>query len=94
MNVPSDQPFEINPRAKLRMVCRTCRSPEVLCDAFAYWDELTQEWSLDQTFDKGAHCLACDGETRIEQVELDESDVEHSAQAAWDEDTKVWEWVG
>lgn len=51
-------------------VCASCYSRGVVCDAYASWNIDTQEWELDNTFDKGAHCDACEGETRIEWVDL------------------------
>lgn len=56
-----------------RMICSTCGSEDVLCDAFAEWDFDKQKWSLQNTFDKGAYCNACDGECRIKEVEVHEN---------------------
>ncbi|AMN44714.1 hypothetical protein [Rhodoplanes sp. Z2-YC6860] len=50
---------------KLIAVCATCGSDRVLSDAYAAWDVATQQWELMQTFDKGAYCEQCDGETRL-----------------------------
>jgi bacterioferritin-associated ferredoxin len=47
-------------------VCATCGSDDVLSDAYAAWATTSQSWELAQTFDKGAYCGKCDGETRIE----------------------------
>ncbi len=49
----------------VRMVCKTCGSEDVLCDAYAAWNYEKQEWELSSCFDKGAYCNDCDGETRI-----------------------------
>ena len=57
---------------KLRMVCGRCGSEDVLADAFASWNFQLQEWQLDNTFDKGSVCNACDGECRIIEQETDE----------------------
>lgn len=54
---------------KLRMVCHTCGSEDVLSDAYAEWSFEKQEWQLQNTFDKGAYCNACDGESRIDTIE-------------------------
>jgi hypothetical protein len=35
-------------------------------DAYAEWDVESQSSELAQTFDKGAYCDKCDGETRLE----------------------------
>lgn len=55
--------------AKLRMVCATCGGTNVLRDAWAVWCEDAQEWELGPVFDD-AHCNDCDGETRIEEKEV------------------------
>lgn len=59
----------------VRMVCETCGSSDVLADAYAEWDTVTQEWGLQNTFDKGAHCNTCDGETRLADEPLDGDDL-------------------
>lgn len=56
---------------KLRMICAYCGSLDVSCDAAARWDEEDQEWTLTSTFDKGASCEPCGGETRIAEVMVD-----------------------
>ncbi len=56
-------------RRKVRMVCKECGSEDVLCDAYAEWNYDKQEWVLQNTFDKGAYCNQCDGETRIVEAE-------------------------
>lgn len=63
---------------KLRMVCRKCGSEDVLCDAYASWNVETQEWELSQTFDKGAYCNNCDGETRINEEEIKDEPITES----------------
>jgi hypothetical protein len=55
---------------KVKMVCAHCGSDDVLADAYAKWDVETQTWEVTQTFDKGACCNKCDGETRIEEQPL------------------------
>lgn len=49
------------------MVCATCGSEDVSRDAWGDWDMTAQGWVLRCVFDY-AHCHACDGETRIEEV--------------------------
>jgi hypothetical protein len=39
---------------KFRYVCSDCGSDDVLADAYAEWDVVEQQWSLQNTFDKGA----------------------------------------
>jgi hypothetical protein len=48
------------------VVCTKCGSDDVFADAYAAWDVTTQAWVLTQTFDKGAFCDKCDGETTLE----------------------------
>jgi len=55
---------------KLKQVCSTCGSEDVLCDAYASWDFDLQKWVLYQTYDKGAYCKNCDGECRIVEKEV------------------------
>lgn len=56
---------------KVQMVCGTCGSADVQADAYASWNPDTQKWELVTTFDKGAVCEPCEGETRIEEMPLD-----------------------
>jgi len=44
-----------------------------MADAYAAWNIERQEWELVNTFDKGAVCDDCDGETRIKERELDDA---------------------
>lgn len=79
-----------------KFVCRTCKSEDVLCDAYAAWNTTTQEWEVENTFDKGAYCNVCDGETRLDMVELDPKDDDEaaalrSARARWLALTHGWE---
>lgn len=54
----------------ITMVCRECGSGDVRADAYAEWDDDAQVWQIFITFDKGAFCNACDGETRLEEKPL------------------------
>ncbi len=60
-------------KPRIKMVCKECGSDDVLCDAYAVsvWDVDTQQWEVVNTFDKGAYCNECDGETRLEQEEVE-----------------------
>lgn len=49
---------------KITIHCRSCRSTDVVRDAWAAWDEDAQEWGLDNTFD-AAFCNTCEGETAL-----------------------------
>lgn len=57
---------------RLRMRCGNCGSEDVKADAFAVWNYELQMWEVQNTFDKGAFCEQCEGQTRI---------VEHDANA-------------
>lgn len=53
----------------VRMICAECGGSNVMCDAWAEWDERRQKWVLQNTFDH-AHCDDCDGETSLKEVEI------------------------
>jgi hypothetical protein len=55
---------------KVTKVCAHCGSEDVVADAYAEWDVESQKWEVAQTFEKGAYCSQCDGETRIEERPL------------------------
>ena len=55
---------------KVKMVCAHCGSDDVRADAYAEWDVEAQKWEIAQTFEKGAYCNKCDGETRIEEQSI------------------------
>lgn len=52
---------------KIRKVCSTCGSDLVVCDAWAAWDEESQEWVLDDVF-QYEFCIACQCDTTIKDV--------------------------
>lgn len=54
----------------IAIVCGACGSKDVSRDAWADWDDATQEWVLRVAFDD-AHCHLCDEETTLEEVPLD-----------------------
>lgn len=54
---------------KLKMICSTCGSDQVVRDAWAEWDVATQEWVLQNVFDY-AYCQACEGDTSIKEEEI------------------------
>ncbi|PWT88727.1 MAG: hypothetical protein C5B56_08310 [Proteobacteria bacterium] len=55
---------------RVRMVCSECDSEDVLADAYAQWDPMSQVWELVETFPKGAYCAGCGCGTRIEEQPL------------------------
>lgn len=46
---------------RIRKVCTECGSTDVLLDAYAVWNEETQEFELLTVYDKGHYCNQCDG---------------------------------
>jgi hypothetical protein len=56
-------------KKKQKPVCGNCGSSDVLADAYASWNSETQDWELSNTFDKGAHCESCDGETSLDWID-------------------------
>lgn len=59
---------------KEKPICRTCKSDDVRADAYAEWNVEKQEWEISATFDKGAVCETCGGETRLEWVNVGEQE--------------------
>lgn len=58
---------------KVKMVCATCGGENVKADAYATWNLEAQQWECAQTFDKGAYCDDCDGETSLDEIEIGEA---------------------
>lgn len=58
-------------RQRIKMVCATCGSDDVRCDAYAAWNVETQDWEVSATFTKGSVCEACGGETNIKEMPAD-----------------------
>lgn len=54
-----------------RMICIHCKGENVLLDAWASWDIENQEWVLESVYDH-AHCHDCEGETTIQETEVEE----------------------
>lgn len=54
----------------VRKVCGDCGSIDVVADAYVEWIIEDQEWVVNNIFDKGAYCNACDRETTIEDEEI------------------------
>lgn len=70
--------------SKVRQVCSTCGSEDVVCDAYASWDFEKQKWVLHQTYDKGAHCENCEGECRIVEKEVSDAETKGPQQIPQD----------
>ena len=56
---------------RITIVCAHCGSENVKADAYAEWDKDSQQWVVSATFDKGAYCDDCDGETRLTERPLE-----------------------
>jgi hypothetical protein len=56
---------------KIQIVCGHCGSADVRRDAWAEWDVDKQDWVGGEVFDDG-HCATCEGESRLEEMPLDE----------------------
>lgn len=56
----------------LMPICSTCKSDDVLGDAYASFNPASQAWELQNVFAKGAHCNKCDGETSLTWVNVED----------------------
>ena len=56
---------------KVKQVCRSCGSDNVLADAYASWNFEIQKWEIENTFAKGGYCNTCDGECTVEEEVVD-----------------------
>ena len=52
---------------RIRIVCASCGSDEVMRDAWAVWDDVKQDWVLGAVFDAG-FCEKCEGEATLNEV--------------------------
>lgn len=57
------------PRVSYR--CSHCGSANVTTDAVTRWNDTTQVWEISCLFDN-SDCDDCGGETRLEEIPLDE----------------------
>lgn len=52
-------------------VCKHCGSDQILCDAYAKWDQQNQAWKVSSIQDDGdKYCEVCIDVTTIEWKEL------------------------
>ena len=54
---------------RVKIVCYTCNSSKVTRDAWASWDEATQDWVLAAVYDY-AFCHNCENDTRLTEAPL------------------------
>lgn len=74
--------------AKVEQHCKECGSIAVVADAYAQWNPGKQDWEVASTFDKGAACNDCDGETRL--IELPYEPDDEDAREFHDMSAKVY----
>lgn len=55
-------------KARIKPVCTTCDSDNVMADAFASWDVDEQQWELANSFDD-MYCEACDMSCKVKWIE-------------------------
>lgn len=72
-----DGAIPVAPAALEYPVCRTCGSENVVCDAWARWDRVTQAWKLDQTFDD-TFCHDCDTTQKVEWKTITETETDRT----------------
>lgn len=56
---------------RVKYVCRTCGSDDVLRDAYAKWDIPAQEWVVHSLYDNNV-CEVCGSESKIDAVPADD----------------------
>ena len=56
---------------KYKYICTECGSDNIKWDAWAAYNEETQEMELDNWFDN-TYCIECDGECSINKVPMEE----------------------
>jgi hypothetical protein len=54
---------------RITFICSTCGSTKVTRDAWAEWDEASQQWVLGAAYDY-SFCHDCENETRMKEVTL------------------------
>lgn len=57
--------------SKVKYICAECGSEEVRWDAWASWDEYSQQMVLENSFDY-TYCENCEGECSVEEVVIEE----------------------
>jgi len=64
---------EIRMNKPYTYVCTKCGSDSVSLEGFINWNVAKQEYEVSDLCDKGHSCAVCDGECRVEQLELPET---------------------
>jgi hypothetical protein len=60
--------------SKIKHICATCKSDDVVLDAWAEWDIDTQDWVLRSVFDD-AFCIKCEQACDMEEVEIEDEQI-------------------
>jgi hypothetical protein len=53
--------------ARVKYICRVCKSDDVGRDAWTQWDMESQQWQIQNLMSE-SFCFKCDGETILDQV--------------------------
>jgi hypothetical protein len=53
--------------ARVKYICRVCKSDDVGRDAWTQWDMESQQWQVQNLMSE-SFCFKCDGETILDQV--------------------------
>lgn len=56
---------------RITIICKTCGSKEVTRDAWAEWNEESQQWVLAAAYDY-AYCHKCENDARLAEMPLNE----------------------
>jgi hypothetical protein len=57
---------------KVRKVCKTCGSENVVSDAYVSWNVETQDWDIVESVFDMEFCYDCEGETTVVDEEINE----------------------
>jgi len=57
--------------SKIRYICKECLSEDIRWDAWAIWNEDSQQMELEQSFDY-TYCCNCEGDCSVKEVEIEE----------------------
>ncbi len=53
--------------ARIKYICRVCKSDDVGRDAWTQWDVESQQWQVQNLMSE-SFCFRCEGETILDQV--------------------------
>lgn len=55
---------------KIRFECKYCGSNDLRFDAYAEWNEETQDYELSAVFPGGTICEQCEGPTSVNEIKI------------------------